>query len=104
MYEIFGVNPPWAQTPLGKSKCIYFRANMLIWIGNCDWHGEYFLLLWKSILQIVDFWVDNNVFKNTQNAPEYSISIKKNTGVHAPGPPSTNLNPHHYRAIYAPGM
>ena len=30
---------------------------MLIWfgIGNGDWYGEYFLLLLKIILKIVDF-------------------------------------------------
>ena len=49
-----GGKPP-PQTPQRKYKCLYFRANMLIWIGTGDLYGESFLLFWKIILKIVDF-------------------------------------------------
>ena len=62
-------------------------------------YDEYFLLLWKIIFKIVDLKVDNNVFWNTQNAPDCTIFINKNQD-----PPCTNLNPHPYWVIYAPGM
>ena len=36
--RVGGEGPP---DPNGKSKCHYFRANMLkIWIGIADWYGE----------------------------------------------------------------
>ena len=60
--------------------------------------------MWKIILKIDDFSVDNNIFSNTQNALGCTILIKKSAGEHPPYIPSTNLNPHHYRAIYVPGM
>ena len=64
------------------------------------------ILLWKIVLKIVDFHVDNNVFWNTQNAPDCAILIQNFRGSMSPNPlpPSTNLNQHHYRANYAPGM
>ena len=34
---------------------------MLIWIGIDDWYGKKILLLCKISLEIVDFWIDNNV-------------------------------------------
>ena len=69
---------------------------MLIWI---DIGGIVF-----TIVDKYPQYVDNTVFRNTQNTLGCTIFIKKNQGKHAHGPPSPNLNPHHYRAINAPGM
>ena len=63
---------------------------------------QIFLLLWKIILKIV-------ILGHSEIPQDCTISIKKIGGgggayPRTPLPPGINLNPHHYRAIYVPGM
>ena len=56
----------------------------------------------KLSLKLLIFKLTITYFWNTQNAPDCTIFYFKKSREHALRPPSPNLNPHHYRAIFAP--
>ena len=98
----FGVLLP--PDPLVKCECIFFHTNVRIWIDLGENMAQN-LCCCFIIQKIVDFYVDNNILWNTQNAPDSTIFIIFFWGSMPTDPaPSTSVNQHHKQANYHPGM